>query len=99
MSGWMQRAAEDAEREYDRVERLDARIDELEAENAKLRAALEMVEWGGEPDGLCPHCLQTEFWGASGKPWGHTSGCVIGKALAPTPAEPPPVDECGKEEK
>ncbi len=56
--------------------------EQLHAENKRLRAALEQVEWGGEPDGQCPYCLQTEFWGASGKPWGHTSGCVIGKALA-----------------
>jgi hypothetical protein len=66
MSGWMQRAAEDAEMEYERVKELDSRIDELEAENAKLRSALEQVEWVGEACGVfgeCPWCLNDRLEG------------------------------------
>jgi hypothetical protein len=77
MSGWMQRAAEDAEREYERVKGLDARIDELKAENTKLRAALEQVEWVGESCGVfgeCPWCLND-------RAEGHTSDCARQSAL------------------
>jgi DNA repair exonuclease SbcCD ATPase subunit len=67
----------------------DYRTGQAEARAAAMRKALEMVEWGSDPDdpdGRCPCCLQAKLW-SSGKPWGHTSGCFIGKALTPTPAE------------
>jgi len=51
----------------------DARIAELEADNAKLRAALEMVEWVSDGEGWsrCPWCLRYEEYGD-----GHEDNCV-----------------------
>jgi hypothetical protein len=58
----------------------DARIAELEADNAKMRAALEMVEWvdveGSQTgDMYCPLCKEW-IWE------GHEDDCLIGLALA-----------------
>jgi len=59
---------------------------EARNDTARLRAALEAVQWGNEDDedndGQCPYCLNAKFY-FSGIPWGHASGCIIGKALAP----------------
>ncbi len=58
----------------------DARIAELEAENAKLRAALEKVEWvsGWDVEGrkavYCPWCNRI-------KGFGHTLDCARQSAL------------------
>jgi hypothetical protein len=51
----------------------DARIAELEADHAKMRAALEMVEWNGMMQ--CPWCLSV-------KSYGHKPNCVRQAALA-----------------
>jgi hypothetical protein len=83
MSGWMQRAAEEAEQERERIERLDGRMAELEAENARLRRALEKYanqdNWVENADWPSPHWI----WIGT-----HPIPARIAQAaLAPTTAE------------
>jgi hypothetical protein len=78
MSGWMQRAAEEAELEQERIKELDSLVAELEAENAKLRTALEKLEWWSRRAGhvmQCPVCFHLERDGT------HAHDCFIAKAL------------------
>jgi len=89
MSGWMQRAAEDAELEYERIKGLDARIDELETENALFRLALEQIRDGRFPQ-VCAEYATCQHEGCNAS---YAAFVIADIALKPTPAEPTPEGE------
>jgi hypothetical protein len=71
----------------------DARIAELEADNAKMRAALEMVEWvwigtskqAERTELICPWCKNgPNSIGVEYSSRGHKPDCARQAALAPT---------------
>lgn len=51
------------------------RREEAEAELARLREALEAVEYRGEDDDCCPICMAM-------RKEGHSNECIIGAAIA-----------------
>ncbi len=56
----------------DTIYHLGREVERLHAENAKLRAAIEAIEW--VPEGYCPWCFR---WGV----YGHSDNCQRQLAL------------------